>query len=179
MKMKSPVVISMLEFIRDGKFDYIKIGQTREWIFHNFPSPDGWEEELLHVLEIFNIWRYGNIEFHFEEDQLSSIFCDDFSTYDEDTDKIVNQWNAGKWIDLDLWIFDRVEKLNLSYVMEILNQNRISFSVFHSDLNVVIRILKSNVELVFEKKSHEELDSDTNLFQFVAFGLGRVSNVPN
>ena len=174
MKVKHKIEINMFEFVRDGKFDYIKIGQTTEWIFHNFPSPDGWEDAELHVLELFSIWCYGTIELHFEEKRLSSIFCDDFTTYDEDTDEVHNHWNAGTLIDLDLWIFDDVKKLNLSYVMGILNQHQISFSVIHSDLNVVIRILKSNVELVFEI----EPEIDANSFQMSAFSLGVFSNVP-
>ena len=60
MKLETKINIDILDFIKNGKFDYIKLGQTKEWILNNFPDPD--------ILDFkYNIWTYGNIEFHWNE----------------------------------------------------------------------------------------------------------------
>ena len=41
MQLPRPISIDMLDFLRDGRFDCIEPGQTKEWILNNFPDPDG------------------------------------------------------------------------------------------------------------------------------------------
>ena len=91
-----------------------------------------------------SIWTYGNIEFHFDDNILYLIFCDNFSIFDEVAGMLTDQWDAGKHIDLRKWIFEKANSLKCSEVMSILNQNKINFSLFHNPNlgNVVIRILK-------------------------------------
>jgi hypothetical protein len=165
---KMPVVVDLYDFVTNGIFDCIKIGQTKEWILSNFPDPD-YTENGLHITKKGNIWTYGNIEFHFVDNILNLIFCDNFVSLDILTDKITDHWDAGRHIDLNKWIFVKANSLKCNEIMTILNQARINFSLFHSPnlRSAVIRILKSNVELVFEKEN-DCIDEDTN---FRAFSL--------
>lgn len=68
MQLPRPINIDMLDFLRDGRFDCIEPGQTKEWILNNFPDPDG----KCRIAD--DIWLYGNIEFHFGGGELVHIF---------------------------------------------------------------------------------------------------------
>jgi hypothetical protein len=74
MHLKHKITIDLLDFIKYGKFDYIKIGKSKEWIINNFPDPDF----LSKSPEVYNhpIWQYGNIEFHFNNEELFLIYSD-------------------------------------------------------------------------------------------------------
>jgi len=89
--LERPVVVDLYDFIIKGAFDCIKIGQTKEWILNNFPDPDD-VENGFHMTKKGSIWTYGNIEFHFSDNILFLIFCDNFSTFDEGCD-------AKSWVD--------------------------------------------------------------------------------
>ena len=105
----------MEDFIKNGKFDYIQIGQSKEWILNNFPDPDGY----FSMSYKDSIWKYGTIEFHFSENQLFMIFCEQLSLPDENGIKI------------NKWIFDR-RPLTMLECIRILNDERLSFSLNHS-----------------------------------------------
>jgi hypothetical protein len=74
MKLTDKIHIDILSFIRTGKFDYLKIGQTKEWILNNFPDPD--DIGIGDTIKNAQIWFYGNIELHFDKDELSLIFSE-------------------------------------------------------------------------------------------------------
>lgn len=69
MDIKDKIKIDFLEFFKFGKFDFIKLGQTKEWILNNFPEPDSrFDSEMLK--NGCDIWTYGDIEFHFTGQEL-------------------------------------------------------------------------------------------------------------
>jgi len=45
----------LLELFKTGKFVFIKIGQSKNWILNNFPYPDDFEAGK--TLETSEIWR--------------------------------------------------------------------------------------------------------------------------
>ncbi len=65
MKLPNKIKIDLLDFIKNGKFDYIKLGQTKELILKNFADPDDFSIDFLNPN--YTIWFYGNIEFHFDK----------------------------------------------------------------------------------------------------------------
>ena len=77
MKLKGKINIDFEEFFTTGKFDFLKLGKTKEWILNNFPDPDGFDE----YPEIYkdDIWRYGNIELHFNNGMPPSNYTVVFS----------------------------------------------------------------------------------------------------
>ena len=38
MKIKEPIVIDFKAFFTTGKFDYLKLGSSKEWVINNFPA---------------------------------------------------------------------------------------------------------------------------------------------
>lgn len=74
MKLKDPIQVDLLEFFRIGKFDYLKLGQTKEWIINNFPDPDGMNTDTYES----PIWVYGNIELHFNDDETLYLIYSDY-----------------------------------------------------------------------------------------------------
>ena len=92
MKLADKIPIDLLEFIKSGRFDYIKLGQTKEWLLNNFPDPDGFAESPK--MNAHPIWQYGNIEFHFTQGQLTLIYSD-----------YIDSLDGGKSLELHKWIF--------------------------------------------------------------------------
>ncbi|WP_298544928.1 hypothetical protein [uncultured Aquimarina sp.] len=164
MKLKIPIEIDLLEFFKTGKFDYLKLGQTKEWIINNFPDPDCYSPDFL--TEEVNIWTYGGIELFFENKKLYLIYSD--------------HWYEGKLessnqIKLDKWIFEDIDKLNLKFVVTALNTHNIDYKKKTDKLGVLLR-LNSGIELTFENINDVE-DIDTNDFHLSSFGL--VAENPN
>jgi hypothetical protein len=161
MKLKEPIEIDFLDFFQTAKFDSIKLGQTREWILNNFPPPDERGENGN-----FEIWNYGGIEFHFENQILFLIYSDHW--YE-------GKLTGGNNLKLDKWIFDDISKLNLRFVTESLNTHNIDFKKKTDNLGVLLR-LNSGIELTFENVDDIE-GLDSNDFHLSSFGL--VAENPN
>jgi len=164
MKLKTPIEIDFLEFFKTGKFDYLKLGQTKEWIINNFPDPDCYDAEFL--TEEVNIWTYGGIELFFENKKLYLIYSD--------------HWYEGKLescsqLKLNKWIFEDINKLKLLYVLKKLHEQSIDYKTKTDNLGVLIR-LTSGIELTFENSDDEDTLSSNN-YQLTSFGL--VAENPN
>ncbi len=160
--MEVNVEIDFFEFFKNGIFDYIKIGKTKEWILNNFPNPDNFYNyggtNLLS--DKCTIWTYGAIEFHFDRNELYLIWCDNLPDL-KDTSNI----------RLKKWVLDDLSKLTLSFVLNILNTEQMNYKIkFNDNLkNAVIYIEKSNVELWFQ--SLEEIIETPNNYKMIGFGL--------
>jgi hypothetical protein len=117
-----------------------------------------------------SIWRYGFFEFSFLDDFLYQIWCDSFD------ESIFSRLNAGEKINLKKWMFNKYKNMDIRRIFNKLNEKKISFTVIYNEkLNnlrrgdmVVIRVLKSNVELYFEEP--EDFNSKKS-FYLGAIGL--------
>ncbi|QKX04063.1 hypothetical protein HN014_03790 [Aquimarina sp. TRL1] len=158
MKLTMPIEIDLLDFFKTGRFDHLKLGQTKEWIVNNFPDPDCFDADFL-TAEV-NIWTYGGIELHFENEKLYLIFSDYW--YEGKLD-------SGNQLKLNKWIFDDISQLNLLFVMTKLNEHNIDYKKKTDNLGVLLR-LRSGVELTFENIDDIEGVS-TNSFQLTSFAL--------
>jgi len=161
MTLSTKINIDVLDFIRSGRFDCLKLGQTKEWILNNFPDPNdiGIGDTLLNA----KIWFYGNIELHFDEDGLFLIFSDHIIDLD-----------GGQFLALNKWILDDPADLTLSNFISNLNAEHIDFSKKTEQLDleyIRLKISKSNVQLTFiqdEDKSYSPSE-----FRLSAFSLIR------
>ena len=155
MKLQTKIKIDFWDFIKNGKFDCIKLGQTKEWILNNFPDPDNFSADFLSSK--YNIWTYGNIEFHFNKS--SELFL----IYSDYLDKL----DGGDNLELNKWIFETFPKLNLIYVITKLNEQEIDYC--KSSEQFCVRLTtKNGVELGFEK---DNIVSDPNQLHMTYFGL--------
>jgi hypothetical protein len=136
MKLEKKPVIRLFDFFRDGAFDYVKPGRTKEWILNNFPDPDDSMGNNL-LSKRNNIWRYGSIEFHFADDRLYSIFSDSLYNFD-----------GGESLDVDLWLINE-DDLRLINVLKILNDNNMDYEKKTCKHDAVRLVLFSGVELGF------------------------------
>lgn len=94
MKFNTKIHIVFLDFIKHGKFDVIKLGQSKEWILNNFADPDKFDENpWIFKRSNCSIWTYGNIEFHFDkENNLWLIFSDYLEQLDGGKYKYSVRW---------------------------------------------------------------------------------------
>ncbi len=151
MKLNTKIQIDLLDFVKYGKFDYIELGNDKQWIINNFPNPDGFNESFFQ--DKCSIWRYGNLEFHFDGAVLYQIYSD-----------YINQLNAGEQIQLDKWILATPSKLTLLYVIEHLNNENIEYKKVNFLQAQVQLILQSGVILGFDNLSKQ---NDISVNQFL------------
>lgn len=172
MKLKEKINIDFEEFFATGKFDFLKLGKTKEWVMNNFPDPDGFDEDP----EVFNddIWYYGNIELHFNEDELFLIYSD-----------YINDLDGGDSLELEKWVLEDTNKLKLSDIIHVFNEIHLNFckkkdNIFHEMITLE---LDSGVSLTFQLKEDPEESNDEfierckktnqNEFQLSSFCLMR------
>lgn len=147
MKMARKIPIDMRDVLRTGRFDCLQIGQTKEIILHNFPDPDAWggSSEQSVIIEGSPIWRYGNIELHFDGPRLFLIFSD-----------YLDELQGGESLAVDPWFLHRPEKMTLLEVIRTLNDERIDFTKKtrnHGESEDVTLVLASGVALQFDRRA--------------------------
>ena len=142
MKINHKIEIDLLDFVKTGKFDYLKIGQTRAFILENFPNPDGFEDGENWRNGDFEIFTYGDFELHFSNDILYLIFAD--------FEGLIEQGESLSFINK--WIFKKnTSQLNLRYVIGELLNSKIDFTTSRKDeLFSIILKTTGNVEIHFE-----------------------------
>jgi len=67
----SMMEISLLDFIKTGKFGCIWVGQSMYYVRNNFPEPD----DIWDAGNDTCIWSYDVFEFHFISEQLTLLWC--------------------------------------------------------------------------------------------------------
>lgn len=105
MKFDHLVDVSFHNFVFNGKFDFVELGQTMAWLEQNFVEPDSKND----MGNGFYIWLFGNVEFHFENNKLYMIWCD-----------YLSQIHLGKAIRFDKGILNNVAELNVTRVFNML-----------------------------------------------------------
>ncbi len=153
------VEINILAFVKDGKFDVLKTGQTRDWVLNNFPIPDDFDNGESYKHGEFEIFNYGDFELHFFRDTLYLIFADYKGAINAGTSLLLTH----------KWIFEKdTSDLNFPYVIEALKKENIDFTTQKNDtLYSVTLHLKSKVDLHFESDNSYELQN----YHFVAFWI--------
>jgi len=85
---------SLKTLIQSGTLGPIEPGMHRSAIEQTFGSPDDWMASTP-TFHKSPIWKYGDVELHFEGDSLSMIFMDDLANP-----------AGGPKMDLDPWIIN-------------------------------------------------------------------------
>jgi len=153
------IKIDLKKFFKLGEFDFVKLGKTKEWLTYNFPYPDDHDEDSL---ESASIWRYGNVEFHFDNDKLTMIFSD-----------YLYGLEGGEGLELDLWFLTSQEPLTLIDVMIELHKEKIEYRKENDSLGDVKLRLKSGVTLFFGTnfmEDDEDVSENEYLLEYFAFG---------
>lgn len=172
MKLIEPIDIDLFAFIKMGEFGCIKLGQTKEWILNNFPDPDEIHKDNYDS----PIWFYGNIEFHFYDNETLFLIYSDY----------MDTLTGGQSLRLRKWIFDEPEKLTIKNIIRHLAKERIAFELKYGTLSngyvsAAIEITASKVKLSFTLAENDEEDyeqylqrfksADSNLFLLFSLGL--------
>lgn len=132
--------INILDFIKKGVFGEILVGDTKEEIINKISTPDDYAAGKS--LKKAKIWRYGNIEFHFYEQILNSIFSD-----------YLEKLEGGRQLVLYKWIFDK-QPVTLQNVIDSLEKESINYSRSLNSLSQIeLKILESNVKLIFVQEN--------------------------
>lgn len=162
MNFNHKIEIDMFEFLKTGKFDYIELGQTKDWILNNFPNPDYRSKEGQFDKGV-DIWLYGKVEFYFSEGKLYQIFSDHFQNDYYQGKK----FNMGDDIIVKPWIFKHPKKLTLDYVIRKFIKVGIDFEKQTTSHSIDL-ILKSGVKLIFQNPSDNK-NRNPNRYLMIAF----------
>lgn len=106
------IKVSLRDWAATGRFGPLEIGDSRGRVEAVFGAPSDWMNG--YPASTSPIWKYGDIEFYFDQDRLWMIFADDFREL------------KGAGFDLDAWVLNgsaRVED-----VAEALKREKILFS---------------------------------------------------
>ncbi len=159
MKLNKKIKINILEFFQTGNFYRLILGKTKEWVLNNFPDPN--YIGIGETLESAAIWRYGNLELHFDQQELFLIYSD----YIEDL-------SGGKFLELAPWILGKTGDFSLERIMREFNTLRMDYTIL-SKLNydmIELTITESQVKLTFHPEDDEN-DTDPNQFKLGSFSL--------
>lgn len=156
--------ITLLDFIKTGKFGTVQVGQSLENILDTFPLPDDiWDAD-----NDTYIWSYSVFEFHFISGQLTLLWCDNLSCL-ENPDK--------KQFELDKWLLDEPNNMTFSYFCSLLDKEDIKYSLrgsfFTSEEqelpdNVILSVNGADTEIYFE--DIEEKATSISEYNLVAIG---------
>ena len=69
--------ISLRDWLATGKFGAIQIGDNRDDVAACFGAPKNWSTPAK-IPATAAIWKYGDVEFYFNDETLWMIFADDF-----------------------------------------------------------------------------------------------------
>lgn len=164
MKFNHKIIIDMLEFLKTGKFDYLEIGQTQEWMLNNFPDPDFMSEQGS-LTYGNDIWMYGKVELHFFDGKLLTIWSDHF----QDRYYQGKKFNLGEHITVKPWIFRHPKKLTLDYVMRKFVKVGIDFDKRTTPYSIDL-VLKSGVKLLFQNPNDSK-HRNPNRYLMTAFAF--------
>jgi hypothetical protein len=104
---------SMMDFVKLGGFGFLQKGLPRDELQRLLGVPEMWGTQ--DKLSIADIWRYGNVEFHFGGHQVSFIFSDGDDLCD-----------GGKMLSIDPWIIRK--GISLKEFTDTLTQLDIQFT---------------------------------------------------
>ncbi len=158
MKLPHPISVSLLEFFRTGRFDCLSLGETKEWILHNFPDPD--VGDVPGHGRRTSIWGYGAIELHFEGEELWMIYSDHL-------DRLV----AGSGIALDPWLLATPGDCTLARITQALIDHGLALDIQPRPRSVEVEIRDSGVRLFFEEA--EDGDLPRSAYTISAFSCRR------
>ena len=97
----SPTKASFVDTIERGSFGPIVIGTSRQSVGQTLGEPS--DATITNRSRTSCIWRYGAIEFHFDDDLLTLIHCDADDLFDGGQTLIVDPWKLrGKMPLLEL-----------------------------------------------------------------------------
>lgn len=87
--------ISLREWLATGKFGSIQFGDNRADVAACFGAPPQWSTPAK-TAATAAIWKYGDIEFYFNNDKLWMIFADDFEIPVGNEQIELDAWKVGR-----------------------------------------------------------------------------------
>ena len=149
--------VSFTEFVKTGFFGFLRLGMSKEEIeYQKFP-PEYWLNGKTKETSV--IWRYGNIELYFDEqNKLNRIFTD-----------YVSEIDGGELISItDYWILPNGEiRPTLSLTLEHLNTLKLSFTKTVFEVGYIEIKLSNGVYFLFDPPDEKPNEDQNNWLMYV------------
>jgi hypothetical protein len=149
--------LDILQFVLTGNFCNIDIGITKDKLISIGLTPDNWLDEK--TIETSGLWRFGNIEFYFDEtNRLISIF----------SDYVANKLDGGQKIQIiNYWLLKR-RKITLQKTIEELLSLKLDFNKRLVNPGYIQLDLNSGVYFLFDFVN--DLSDQQNIWTMTAIG---------
>lgn len=82
--------VSMLKFVRTRDLGPLRVGMTRGELREVLGTPELWGTQQ--TVDRADIWRYGDIEYHFDNSTVSFIFSDQENLTDGGSTLKIDPW---------------------------------------------------------------------------------------
>ena len=139
--------VSIADFARNGQFGLIALGDSRNSLGSLLGDPDDWGVSPK-SLNIADIWKYGDIEFYFDDsDILYMIFADTFDVPNGGTSMMIDPWVVRMHLDHSTFK-DALQEIGISYSIVAL-----SYLSGQIDIKTI-----GNVEFRFQIEIEDEFD---------------------
>jgi hypothetical protein len=149
--------LDILHFVSTGNFCNIDFGITKDKLISIGLTPDNWLDER--TIETSGLWRFGNIEFYFDDtNRLTSIF----------SDYVADKLDGGEQIQIiNYWLLKR-RKITLQRTIEELLSLKIDFNKRLVNPGFIQLDLNSGVYFLFDFE--KDLSDRQNIWTMTAIG---------
>jgi len=154
------MTIDLKEFFIKGNINGIKPGISKDEFSSQYPIPDGFDGYAHLFMDNSgkkhpNIWTYGDIEFHFNNDGvLFMIWCDHIGDF-------FGKLKAGPSIQLERWFLKNKTTIRCIDLIKILNQENLDFNRFTNKYSGSVELsLHNGICFSFHLESHWSEDAE-------------------
>jgi hypothetical protein len=103
-------VISLLEFFRTGQFGPLNLGSSKSEIKAILGEPTDWMNPTRASKKYkFDIWKYGQVEFHFTQECLDHFWCDTTNWERKNAISFGDNFDLDPWLVYEYAMLDTVE----------------------------------------------------------------------
>ena len=149
--------LDISQFVLTGNFCNIDFGVTKDKLISIGLTPDDWLNEK--TIETSGLWRFGNVEFYFDEkNKLTSIF----------SDYVSKKLDCGQKIEIiNYWLLKR-RKITLQKAIEELLSLKLDFSKKLVNPGYIQLNLNNGVYFLFDFIN--DLSDKHNIWTMTAIG---------
>lgn len=149
--------LDILHFVLTGSFCDIDFGITKKELISIGLTPEGWLNDR--TIETSGLWRFGNIEFYFDEtNKLISIF----------TDYVADKLSGGRKIEItNYWLLKR-RKITLQRTIKELLCLKLDFNKKINNSGYIELRLTNGVYFLFDFVT--DLSDNHNVWTMTAIG---------
>lgn len=157
-------VISLKTFFETGGFGPVRLNLPWDEVREFFGNPKDTAVRDRYMLKNqMDIWKYGNLEFHFFQTKLMLIWCDDLTWLEPGK----TLYKLNKLCQLETWFLE--SSLTLVHIEMQLKQDNISYEVKPDNVLGSCKLFFSSGAYLHFEQQEKSMD-----WMLIGFGIGTI-----